>query len=149
MVIDSLKNAHIYEGLGPRIKAALDYVARTDLRTLPPGRHDIDGDQIYLLLQDYQSKRESEGQWEHHRRYIDLQYVVDGVERIGYAPAASLTAAPYDEARDIAFPTGRGSFVTVAAGDFVLLWPDDAHMPGMAAGEPAPVRKAVVKIAAA
>ena len=73
--------------------------------------------------------------------------MVSGVELIGWAPVASLRADPYDAGRDIAFLDGQGSFVRMPAGQAMLLWPEDAHMPGVAAGEPAPVRKVVVKIA--
>jgi YhcH/YjgK/YiaL family protein len=65
---------------------------------------------------------------------------------MGYAPVPSLKAEPFDTAKDITFLSGSGSFVTLPAGHFVLLWPGDAHMPGMAAGDVVPVRKVVVKI---
>ena len=98
-------------------------------------------------MQDYTSKPEREGRWERHERYIDLQYVVSGVERIGYAPVRSLDSGPYDADRDIAFLAGTGSFVTMPAGHLMLLWPGDAHMPGIAEGEATLVRKVVIKIA--
>jgi YhcH/YjgK/YiaL family protein len=147
MVVDSLSNAGTYRRLGARIAAALDYLGRTDFASLTPGRYAIDGDALFALVQDYTSKPEADGRWEHHRRYIDAQFVVSGVERIGYAPASSLDTGPFDAERDIAFLTGSGSFVTIPAGHVMLLWPDDAHMPGIAAGEPCAVRKVVVKIA--
>jgi YhcH/YjgK/YiaL family protein len=149
MVVDSLGNAKIYRPLGARIAAALDYLQRTDFSGLPAGRQELDGDNMFALVQDYTSKREGEGRWEHHRRYIDLQYVASGIERLGYAPVPSLKAEPFDTSKDIAFLTGSGDFVTLPAGHFVLLWPGDAHMPGLAAGSPGPVRKVVVKIAVA
>lgn len=149
MVVDSLDNARLYAPLGTRIAAALEHVASTNLAAAPAGRYELDGNRVFVLVQDYTSKSQGDGRWERHRRYIDLQVVVSGNERIGYAPAASLEEGPYDPDRDIAFLTGGGSFVTLSAGHFMLLWPDDAHMPGIEAGGPAPVRKVVVKIAVA
>lgn len=147
MVITSLKDAGRYRDLCPRLAAAFEYLERTDLAKAAPGRHEIDGDRLFALVSDYTTKPASELRFERHRRYIDLQYVVSGVELIGWAPVASLRADPYDAGRDIAFLDGQGSFVRMPAGQAMLLWPEDAHMPGVAAGEPAPVRKVVVKIA--
>jgi YhcH/YjgK/YiaL family protein len=147
MVVDSLDNARLYAPLGTRIAAALDHIAAADLGAAQAGRYDLDGDDCFVLVQDYTSKAEGEGRWERHRRYIDLQLVVSGVEQIGYAPVSSLQEGPYDADRDIAFLDGTGSFVRLPAGHFMLLWPDDAHMPGIEVEGPVPVRKVIVKIA--
>ena len=147
MVVDILENARLYAPLGDRISKALEHVASTNFRDAPIGRYDLDGDRTYVLVQDYTPKPEREGRWERHRRYIDLQVLVSGTERIGYAPVASLDSGPYDAEKDVALLTGRGSFVTLSGGQFMLLWPDDAHLPGIAADTPGPVRKVVVKIA--
>jgi YhcH/YjgK/YiaL family protein len=93
------------------------------------------------------TKRQEEGRWEAHKRYIDLQAVVAGAERIGCVPAARLEAGPYDEERDMTWLSGSGAFLPLLPGDFMLLWPGEAHMPGIALDEPVPVRKAVIKIA--
>jgi YhcH/YjgK/YiaL family protein len=146
MVIDQLSNAHLYGPLGPRIARALDFVSHTDLASLEPGRLELDGDRIYALASEYVSKPQEEGRWEAHRRYIDLQCVVKGRELVGYAPVDRLTAEAHDEAKDMTWLAGSGDFLMIEPGQFMLLWPGDAHMPGIAAGETAPVKKVVVKI---
>ena len=146
MVIDQLWNAHLYRPLGPRIARALDFLVQADPAALEPGRHELDGDNIYALVSEYVSKLKDEGRWEAHRRYIDLQCVARGVEHVGYAPVGHLTPEPYNEAKDLMRLAGEGEFLTLAPGQFMLLWPDDAHMPGVAADQPAPVKKVVVKI---
>jgi YhcH/YjgK/YiaL family protein len=85
-------------------------------------------------------------QWEARRRYIDLQSLASGTERIGYAPLGRLEPRPYDDAKDMLRLSGPGEFLTLGPGDFMLLWPGDAHMPGIAVDEPSPVKKVVVKI---
>ena len=147
MVVDTLLNAARYKALGARIAAAYQYLEQADILHAEPGRHDLDGDRVFALIQDYTTKPVAEGRWERHHRYIDLQYVASGEELIGYAPVARLALAPYDAERDIAFLEGDGSLVHMPAGHAMLLWPDDAHMPGIACGEPAAVRKVVIKIA--
>lgn len=146
MVIDQLANAHHYRPLGPRIARVLDFLLNTDPSGLELGRHEIEGDNVYALVSEYVSKRQEEGRWEAHRRYIDLQCVGIGQERVGYAPVGQLTPEPYDDVKDIVRLAGSGEFLTLGPGQFMLLWPGDAHMPGIAAGEPTSVRKIVVKI---
>ncbi len=149
MIIDLLTNAHKYEGLGPHIRQAFDFLRRTDLAALAPGIHELDGRALYVNVQAFITRPLAEGRWEAHRRYIDLHYVFAGGERIGYAPAASLTPGAYDAERDFMPLTGEaGALVPVPAGSFMLLWPDEAHMPGLAVDDPAPLRKIVVKIKA-
>jgi YhcH/YjgK/YiaL family protein len=101
---------------------------------------------MYALVQEYDSKLKEEGKWEAHRRYIDLQYVVKGVEGIGYANIHHLKQEEYDTGKDFLPLQGEGDLVTVRNGSFVLLFPEDAHMPGMAIGTPVSVKKIVLKI---
>jgi biofilm protein TabA len=147
MIADLLTNAHLYTALGPRIARALDYLATTDLQALSPGKHEIDGDRLFALVSDYTPKALSAGRWEAHRRYLDLQFVVSGVERFGVAPLHGMVAGDYIPEKDISWLTGSGDYLTLAAGQFVIVWPGDAHMPGLDAGVPGSVRKVVVKIA--
>ena len=143
MIVDRIENAGIYQGLGQRIALALASVQTPR----DPGRHELDGDNVFVIAQRYQSKPLAEGKWEAHRNYIDVQFVAEGVERIGWAPLGRLNLSePYQEAKDVAFYQGEGDFVTVPAGSFVILFPEDAHMPGIAVGTPAPVTKIVVKV---
>ena len=66
---------------------------------------------------------------------------------MGYVPLSRLAAGEYDEARDFLPADGEGEFLRMTAGDFAMFGPQDAHMPGMALGGPAPVRKIVLKVA--
>jgi len=101
---------------------------------------------LYASVQRYTSKLPAEGAWEAHRVYADLQFVVSGEERIGFGPIERFTRGAYDAERDFEALTGDGDFLRVPAGSFVLLWPGEPHMPGMAVDAPVPVKKIVVKI---
>ena len=148
MIIDRLANAHLYADLSPQIKQAFHYLKKTDLITLPEGKFEIDGQKVYASVQQYSTKLKEQGKWEAHRRHIDLQYVIHGTERIGYVPLRQLSPkGEYDELKDILFLSGAGDFLTLTSGQFMLLFPEDAHMPGMAVTVPAMVKKIVVKIA--
>jgi biofilm protein TabA len=147
MILDQLTNSHVYYSLHPRIATAFDYLHRTNLSTLNIGRNEIDGENLYAMLQQYTSKRREQGLWEAHRRYIDLQVVIQGVECIGYANIDRLTQGAYDAGKDFLPLFGEGDFLTLQNNNFALLLPQDAHMTGIALGAPAPVKKIVIKMA--
>jgi YhcH/YjgK/YiaL family protein len=147
MIIDHLTRASLYRTLDARFERAFAFLERDDLNTLATGTHELDGRRMYALVQEYQTKRAEDGKWEAHRNYIDLQYVVSGSERFGFAPVGRMAEGPYDSERDMERPAVDGTFTELGAGEFMVLWPGEAHMPGMAIGEPAAVRKIVVKIA--
>ena len=145
MVVDKLEKYKNYRWNG-RMKRAFKFLLGNDLASLEKGRVDIDGDNIYAMVQSYDSKPLSEGAWEAHRKYADIQVVVSGAEQIGYAEIGSLTEKPYDEEKDFMKLTGEGGFCRMSAGMFMVLYPQDAHMPGLAIGTPVPVTKIVVKV---
>ena len=147
MIVDRLAHASEYFNLGQGIRAALEYLQNTDIGELTPGRHDVDGDRLFALVSDYDTKSPDETFWEAHRRHIDVQYVHAGRERIGYGDLVDFAADPYDAERDLVVARGEtGQFVEVQPGGFVILFPHDVHMPGLTAREKARVRKVVVKV---
>ncbi len=147
MIIDRLDGAHITTALPPRLAQALDFLRRTDTAALSIGRHDIDGDRLFALVQEYTSRPPDQCVWEAHRAHIDVQYVARGIERMGYTHISqAVEREPYDGARDVTFFEPGGDFVTVRAGTFTIFGPEDVHAPGHAAGAPLPVLKIVVKV---
>lgn len=147
MILDRLENAHLYFAVHKRFQQAFEYIASVDIHAIPVGRHEIDGANLYSLVQEYDTKMKEQGRWEAHRCYIDLQYVVAGAEGFGYANIHHLQQGEYDASKDFLPLQGEGDLITVKNGSFILLLPEDAHMPCMAIGEPVPVRKIVLKIA--
>lgn len=148
MIIDRLQNPAVITWLPPRLKQAVDYLLTTDLTTLSLGRHDLDGDRLFALVQEYTTRKPDECVWEAHRMYIDVQYVVRGTERMGYANIAQARERePYDGARDVAFFEPADDYVTVREGMLAIFGPEDVHAPCGAAGHPGAVRKIIVKVA--
>ncbi len=159
MIIDQLSNVQssIYPnllsstapntGLAKRLKAGFDYLLQTDLASVAPGTVKIDGDRVFAMHQEYNTKPRAQGFWESHRKYIDIQYVVSGVEHMGFANLQQLTNGEYDASKDLIMHEGSGSFVLLPAGMFTLLFPADAHMPQIAVESPHAVKKVVVKVA--
>jgi YhcH/YjgK/YiaL family protein len=147
MIVDQLQNAALYYAVSPGIRRALEFLQRPDLHALPAGRHEIQADDVYAMVADYKTRPLAEGKWEAHRRYIDVQFVASGREKIGYACTAGMTVTQaYDEKADYLLLSGAGDFLSAGPGTFLVLWPADAHMPGIAEDQPAAVRKIVVKV---
>ena len=146
MILDCLPQWRRYATTLSGLAKAFEYLQTLDAGC-PNGRYELDGDKVFALVQSYQSKPRAEGKWEAHCKYIDVQYIASGAERIGWTHVSRLTLTePYDETKDIAFYKGTGDFVTVPAGSFAILFPEDAHMPGIAVDTPSPVTKVVVKV---
>lgn len=146
MIFDRQDNYHLYSTISPLLAQAFSYILSTDLQTLAAGHYAIEGKNLYAIVSEYATKPPALGKWEAHRRYIDLQYMVRGTEHIGFAPIARMKHGAYDADKDCMFLEGSGDFLTLRKGDFMVLRPDDAHMPGIAVDGPSPVKKAVFKI---
>jgi YhcH/YjgK/YiaL family protein len=147
MIVDVAQRSHLYYAMNPRIRTAFEFIHRTDLPALATGKHAIDGNAVYALIQQYMTKPKEQGVWEAHRRFIDLQYVIQGIERIGYAPLERMTPGDYDPEKDFCQLSGEGDFLILSEGSFMILMPTDAHMPGIADDRSGPVKKMVIKIA--
>lgn len=148
MIIDTLENAAAYEALGPRFAQAFEYLRSGRPATDVAGTHELDGGDLYVNVEQYDSKPIESCRYEAHRKYADVQFVVEGCERMGYAPIDDVVEdQPYSLEKDVAFYNGEGVMLRVPAGTFTVFLPQDVHMPCIAAdGKPEPVRKVVVKI---
>jgi len=147
MIIDTIGNASLYRGMSDRLALALDYLKKTAFSGMRPGRYELDGDRVYALVQHRDTRPRKGSLWEAHRRYIDIQYVFEGLELMGYANIRTLKVVEeYEESKEALMLRGKGDFVTVPAGTFVIFFPEDAHMPSIALKEPQPVKKVVVKV---
>lgn len=135
----------------PRIVAALNWLKAQDFDALPAGVVEIDGRAMFAQILDVHSKRKEELLPERHRRYIDVQYLHRGHEIMGVAIETGNNAVvqEYDETRDILFyqQAENESFFTLQPGQFTVFFPEDIHRSTITEGEPAAIRKIVVKVA--
>jgi YhcH/YjgK/YiaL family protein len=137
----------LYEGLDAKIAFALAYLQNKPIAEMEPGTYEIQGKELILLIQHFQSRLLSDGFWEAHRNYTDIQYVIEGTEKMGYAHVGNLSLIEdHLDEKDYKVLEGNGDFLTVNAGSFVIFYPEDAHMPCLAVEQPSPVKKAVFKI---
>ena len=146
MIFDTLINVDNYKGLG-RVYTALKFLSETDFSKTELGRYELDGDNIFYMVQSYDtdpSKTVSEA----HRKYIDIQFMVEGEEIIGVADISSekeLTEAKKEN--DVWFYNCKTEPLTLSAGKYMVLYPNDLHCPGVATkGKALTCRKVVVKV---
>lgn len=150
MLTTNIALAQRYDYLNDRFRKAFDFLNTADLKSLPLGNTAIDGDEVYANVQSYTTLPKEDAPFESHRKYFDLQYVVEGEEAFGYVSQPLCTPAmEYDAARDLIFyqePEQSGSII-LKAGDFAIVPPEDAHAPRRQTSNGAcAVRKIVVKV---
>jgi YhcH/YjgK/YiaL family protein len=148
MILDRLTNADFYRAVAPRLWQGLEYLRNTALADLAVGRLDLDGDRLFVLVQEYTTKLAVDCQYEAHRKYCDIQTVASGIERVGWAHLAQMQESiVYSEEKDVAFFSGQGDLFTLSPGVFAVFFPHDVHMPCLQGPAPAVVKKIVVKVA--
>lgn len=147
MILAKLTEADHYAALHPLFARAFAFLRGTDPGALEPGMHTIQGEQLFAIVEACAGRTRAEAKLECHRRYIDIQLVLEGVDEMGWKPLAECVApaTDYDAARDIRFFSDMpASWIATPPGSFCLFFPDDAHAPLVSTGM---IRKVVVKIA--
>ncbi len=147
MILDTLANSGRYLGVHDGFRKAFEFLSRADLRGLPTGRTEIEGERLFALVSKGPGRSRREARLEAHTRYIDLQYVISGVDMMGWKPvsACKRPAGPIDPEKDVGyFDDDPEAWIAVHAGAFAVFFPADAHLPLVGAGE---IHKIVVKVA--
>ena len=151
MILDNLSQIQRYKSLSSYFTKAFDFLRKVD-NGWKDGRYEIDGDNVYAMVQRYTTKPADQGQFEAHRKYIDVQFLLSGRETILWAPIESLkeVTQPYDAEKDIVFFSDVPAVAPIhlAPSQFTILFPTDGHMPGREWDAPCEVTKVVVKVKA-
>lgn len=138
-------NINSYNSCGFHSEKVDRYVEllRSIPKDAPDGKVFLDGGAFYSVSSVNLSPKEKR-RFEAHRRFIDIQFVLDGCEYMEYADIEDVrVSSPYNEERDVGFFEGEGDMLTVRNGDFAIFFPQDAHKPCIGEGVS---RKVVVKI---
>jgi biofilm protein TabA len=127
---------------------AFAYLKETNLSELKPGKYLIDGDNVFALVTEGPARSADTTKWEDHQQYIDIHHVISGKENMGLAPVTSATViTPYDSGKDIGFYKANGKFYKSDPNTFFLVFPKDAHLPGIKVGDnTTTVKKIVIKV---
>ena len=147
MIKDKLINANTYYGLSKRIEQGLKWLKEQDLLNIECKKHYIESDSLYVNVQEYAPKQDAD--YEAHRRYADIQYMIKGSEKIGITNLNNCSATiPYDKNADIEFlkNNGKDLYIDLNEGEFMIFYPQDAHKPSIKNDYNGTVKKAVVKV---
>ena len=145
MICDTLDQLHLYKGFHKNLDTAIEFLAAHPLDTLPLGRTEVDGDEVFINVMDADLKPHTGSHAEYHRLYADLQIDLTGGEGWGYTNLPGEEAGEF--AGDIGFRTSPDAVSGVLGeGRFVLFFPGELHKPGVARPGCDHVRKVVIKI---
>ena len=148
MYFANISIAEKYNYLEDKFLAAYKWLRETDIAPLDDGTYPIVGEDVYASVQSYTTIEPSEGSYETHEKYFDIQYIVSGSEKFGICKRDGLKVKEVFPERDLIFyeePKMDGN-VLLLQGDLIVVAPEDAHKPRLIAGEPCAVKKVVVKV---
>ena len=144
--IDTLSFAEHYKRYPERWKLAFDYLSSVKKDSLIVGKKFLSED-VFVSVDEYRTKKKEDVLFESHRRYIDLQYVMEGEEYIGFSRYPVKEVVPYNVERDITFYNANiEQLLKADAGHFFIFFPTDLHQPCIAAEQCKRVKKIVIKI---
>ena len=146
MILDTLSNAQRYYALHPLFQQLFEYVLTHDLAEVPAGRITLDGERLFINVNDSQLVPAEEQKLEVHRRYIDVHFPLTCCERVGWSPLEHLgqSDAPFNDESDFAvYSCSAETYFTMQPGQFCIVWPEDAHAPVIGEGK---IRKLVAKV---
>ncbi len=147
MIIDRIENCGQFSMLGERFEIGFKFLRENDLRDFPEGKHEIEGDDVYVIVSSYTTKSPEESNPEAHKVYADIQYMIKGSENIGYDMFnGNRLFKEYDPEKDFMLYDAVQNAVTLREGMFAVFFPYDIHQPGLSIDGPAFVKKAVVKV---
>lgn len=147
MVTDTLENYRLYTGLNENIKKALEYLATTNFDDMPTGKYTVVEEEIFAIVNEFETKDKIDCEPEAHVKFIDIQYIVKGIELFGYAPLLGrVPVVDYNEENDVAFYREEMTYLKLEAGMFIIFYPTDIHQPEVRAFEPMIVKKVVMKV---
>lgn len=145
--VDKMEFARQYAANKAWWDKAFVYLRDTNLDQTAPGKYPIDGDNVFASMTDNPTQDVASTQWESHKKYIDLQYVVRGAEKIGVAPISTATMTkPYEEARDAANYRVEGQQYEARPGTIYIFFPSDVHRPNIKVDGIDKDKKVVVKV---
>ena len=147
MIVDKLSNSRRYQELHPGFAEAFDFLKKDNLAVIPDGRHNIDGDSVYVTISTQKGKGVKESHLEKHSEYIDIHFVLEGTDVIGWKPfeeCENISERPELGKDAESFLDEPDFYFKLHPGEFAVFFPEDCHAP---LAHENTIRKGVVKVA--
>lgn len=152
MIFSSIYAKDNVEKYPKAIQTALEYLKANDFTTMETGVYEIQGKDIYAQVMDAQTAPADTKRPEVHEKYIDVQFLASGKERLGFTfDTGSYEVDERLEDKDLIFykSVENEGYIDAVPGCYSIFFPEDVHRPAVAAGEPMTIRKVVVKVSVA
>lgn len=147
MIVDDIKNLRLYKDIHEKFPLAIDFIEKNNPNSLVEGRYEIDGDNLFVNIFRYQTKPMEESKLEGHKKYIDIQVMVKGNERVGFTLHKEQDVIKeYDETTDLVFYKDEVSWFDFNEGMFGIFYPTDLHQPAVRIENEEEVLKIVCKV---
>lgn len=147
MIKDKLEHSSSYYGISDSLRKGFEWLKNNDMLNMPDGRYLIEDEKIFANVQSYDTK--DNAPYEGHRKYIDIQYMIKGSEKIGVTDYSNCsTVEPYDSTKDIEFLKNnmQDKYQILEEGEFLVFFPQDAHQPALDLDKKLFVKKVIVKV---
>lgn len=148
MIFDKIEHASDYKGISKNLDTALTYLKHINVNNLKPGKNEIDGNEVFVMLFEYETKDIRDAVYESHKNYFDIQLLLTGDEIFRATPFNNqVVTKDYDLDNDIElFELSKGNDFHLSNGSFVLAMPGELHAPGLLYKKRSKVKKLVIKI---
>lgn len=148
MILDSLDKFELYLKINTHFKKAFKYLKEIQLDNFEFGKKIIEQDYVFAINNEYDTKNKEGSYLEGHKKYIDIQYMVEGEELIGYSSLADQKVqTEYKRDTDLIFFSDPSeTFIKLKKGMFAIFYPEDLHMPGIMTDKPQTIKKVVIKV---
>lgn len=150
MITSTLNNLALYKNIHLNLAKAIAYIQDTKFEEIMPGKYEVEGEEIFYMVNEYSTKPAGECEPERHRIYTDIQFMTGGVEKFGYTAFTNqLPSTGFLPDSDVAFyniPANKINYITLVPGEFIIFFPTDIHQPEVLADVSMLVRKVVFKI---
>lgn len=148
MIFGNINYPEQYDFLPEKFQLCFDFIKNNDLSTMELKTYELDGDKVFASIMEVETVPAEEKQFEAHKKYCDIHYIVNGMERIDFCITDRMTAGEYTP--DIFFLNGtaESGSALLQEGDFMICMPQDGHKPGLAGKESSKIRKVLFKVIA-
>ena len=148
MIYAKNADALAYRGIHPNLDLALEHITPEFLAALRDNqRVELKGDLVYCTRFTYETIPQEESFFEAHRRYLDIHIMVEGEERVDVNRPEDLKLTDAQEGNDFYAYQGESWHSTVLKpGEFLVVFPGDAHRIKVQVDGPKTVSKAVLKV---
>lgn len=147
MIFGNIRHEKTYANLDKDLLKCLNYAKENMLLDFEKGSYEIEGKDIFVNIVEYETCEKEDRFWEAHKKYIDVHLMLDGSERINVNFIENLEQKEYEEDGDFLPLDGdNNGYVELRKGDFLVCYPEDAHMTAIKVNEKENIKKAIFKV---